>query len=117
MGAHACSENLSLTFEKCSFFPPKTPGHANFPTPANHPCHTMMGVPRTALVLGGLAKIGADCTQRAVSPPGRTAACACDCIGLGLFFFFLQRPNSGCLDGFARVRGLHCSGTHYYAEW
>ena len=54
----------------------------------------MMGVPRTALVLGGLAKTGADCTQRAVSPPGRTAACACDCIGLGLFFFhFLQRPG------------------------
>ena len=39
-------------------------------------------------------KSSADCTQRAVSPPGRTAACACDCIGLGLFFFlFLQRPG------------------------
>jgi hypothetical protein len=95
-----------------------TPGHANIPTPANHPCHTMMGVPRTALVLGGLAKPSVDCTQRAVSPPGRAAVCACDCIELGLFFFlFLQRPNSGCLHGFARVRGLHCSGTHYHAEW
>ena len=38
-------------------------------------------------------KSSADCTQRAVSPPGRTAACACDCIGLGLFFFFLQPPS------------------------
>ena len=55
-----------------------------------------MGVPRTAVVLGGLAKTGADCTQRAVSPPGRTAACACDCIGLGIVFFcfFLQRPGT-----------------------
>jgi hypothetical protein len=44
--------------------------------------------------------------------------CAYDCIGLGVLFF-LQRPNSGsgCLDGFARVRGLHCSGTHYNTEW
>ena len=49
----------------------------------------MMGVPLTALVLGGLAKPSADCTQRAVSPPGRTAACACDCIGLGLCFLSL----------------------------
>jgi hypothetical protein len=45
-------------------------------------------------VLGGLAKPSADCTQRAVSPPGRTAACACDCIGLGfVFFLFMQRPS------------------------
>jgi hypothetical protein len=36
-----------------------------------------------------------DCTQRAVSPPGRTAACACDCVGLGGLFSssFLQRPG------------------------
>ena len=105
MGAHACSENLSWTFEKCSFFPPKTPGHANFPPLANHPCHTMMAVPRTALVLGGLAKTGADCTQRAVSPPGRTAACACDCIGLGLFSFSCNGPTVAAWTGLPGCAG------------
>jgi hypothetical protein len=34
-----------------------------------------------------------------------------------LSFFATARPNCGCLNGFARVRGLHCSGTHYYAKW
>ncbi len=84
-------------------FPAQNVEARQLPPLANHPCHTMMGVPLTALVLGGLAKPSTDCTQRAVSPPGRTAACACDCIGLGLFFFlFLQRPGPTVLP--QRVR-------------
>ena len=66
----------------------------------------MMGVPRTAPVLGELAKTSADCTQRAVSPLGRTAACACDCVGLGLFsFFFCNGPTVAAFTGFPGCAG------------
>ena len=109
---------ILLDFRKVQLFPAQNYGARQLPHPRKPPMPHNDGSATDRASAWRARKTGADCTQRAVSPPGRTAACACDCIELGLFFSssFLQRPNSGCLDGFARVRGLHCSGTHLSAE-
>jgi len=63
-------------------------------------------------------QIGIDCTQCAVSPPGRTAACATLCLGLfqkraGLHCYWRQRGH--CTRGWGLATGADC--THVVESW
>ena len=68
-------------------FPAHNSGARQLPHPRKPPLPHNDGSATDRASAWRACKSSADCAQRAVSPPGRTAACACDCVGLGFVFF------------------------------
>ena len=107
-------------FRKVQLFPAQNPGARQLPHPRKPPMPHDDG---SATDRAGAWR--ARKTKRrlhtACSEPARANCSVClrlHWVGVCfLSFYATAQPNCGCLNGFARVRGLHCSGTHYYAEW